>query len=201
MKYGENYVGRKFLTEYKAGAQPDRRLVDPILEAGRRLNALGLTPENAGNISVRTKRGMLITSGGVNKGHMTAEDLVEVLDFDFERAEVAGGKEPSSETPMHWIIYRTFPLVNAVVHVHDDPAQIWAGKLKLTMGIHSTEGGLHYGTEEQAYQAAKALEHAQYAVIRGHGVVCMDRSLNEAVDTVVKIHEALLKWGDINRRS
>lgn len=201
MKYGEDYVGRKFTTAYRTGAEPDRSLADPMLEAGRRLDALGLTPENAGNISVRTPAGMLITRGGVNKGRMAREDLVEVLDFDFRRAEVAGACEPSSETPMHWVIYHTFPLANAIVHVHDDPAQKWAGKLKMTLGIHSTEGGLHYGTEDQAFQAAKALEHAQYAVIRGHGIVCMDRSLGEAVEAVVKIHETLLKWEDINRRS
>jgi len=117
----EEYVGRKFRTEYVSRELTEGALVDSILLRGHKLNSLGLTPTNGGNLSVRIWEGMLITVGGKNKGEMVAGDVVEVVGFDFENlvAKVRGGKEPSSETPMHWLIYKRFPEVNAVVHAHD----------------------------------------------------------------------------------
>jgi L-fuculose-phosphate aldolase len=187
----EEYVGRKFETVFVGGPAPDRAAADEIIRAGVRLDSMGLTPDNAGNISVRRSEGMLITVGGVNKGAMAPGDVVEVVDFDFLKAKVCGLKEPSSETPMHWLIYKTFPLAKAVIHVHDDLALQYAGKLKLSLGVHSTSGELHYGTSDQAFEVVKALEHAQYAIIRGHGIVCMGGTLDEAMGLIVGIHQKL----------
>ncbi len=184
----EEYVGRKFRTVFADGGRPDPTVVDEIIAAGKRLHELGLTPENAGNISVRTDEGMLVTVGGVSKGSLTRDDVVEVVDFDFATAKAVGSKEPSSEVPMHWLIYQSYPMVNAVVHAHDQLAVERADKLKLLLGVHSTVKESHYGTEDQAYQVVEALKHSQYAVIRDHGVVSMGESLDEALNLLVTIH-------------
>ncbi|MFH0862492.1 MAG: class II aldolase/adducin family protein [Candidatus Altiarchaeota archaeon] len=197
MKYGEKYEGRKFRVEFvRDGAAPER-VLKGIRDAGSALDRLGLTPENAGNISVRSNEGMHITVGGVGKGRLSEDDVVEVLDFDFERAVVVGGKEPSSETPMHWLIYQSYPMANAVIHAHDELAVDSAKKLKETIGVETTEAHAHYGTDDQAYQVIETLKHAQYAIIRGHGVVCMGESLEECVCLIVNIHRSL--QADINR--
>jgi L-fuculose-phosphate aldolase len=187
----EEYVGRKFKTVFIGGDAPEESVVEEIIAAGERLNDLGLTPGNAGNISVRTGRGMLITVGGVNKGELSKDDVVEVVDFDFRTANVVGRREPSSEVPMHWLIYQSYPMANAVVHVHDMNAVRNAGKLKLALGVHSTEKPSNYGTQDQAFQVINALEHSQYAVIREHGIVCMGQNLGEALDLVVRVNEKL----------
>jgi L-fuculose-phosphate aldolase len=189
----EKYVGRKFRTVYVEGEAVDNGLVRGFLEAGRALNSLGLTPENAGNFSVRVASGMLITVGGVNKGAMTEDDVVCVVDFDFECAKVLGRKEPSSEAPMHWLIYQSFPDVSAVIHVHDDLALGKERELKSLLGICSTESQASYGTQDQAYQVIDALEEGQYAIIKGHGIVVMGESLAECVGLIVGVHDLLVK--------
>jgi L-fuculose-phosphate aldolase len=191
VKYGESYAGRKFKTVFVEGAVAPGSVVAGIREAGRLLDALGLTPDNAGNISVRTERGMFITVGGVNKGKLTSQDVVEVIDFDFEWAKVVGSKDPSSETPMHWLIYHSYPEVNAVIHVHDDLAVDNADRLKTEIGIQSTEEETHYGTQDQAFQVVDALELCQYAVVKKHGIVCIGSTLSEALGLVTKIHSLL----------
>ncbi|MFC2163144.1 class II aldolase/adducin family protein [Candidatus Altiarchaeota archaeon] len=193
---GEVYVGRKFTTKFVEGGKPDEQLIAEILASGKRLNDLGLTPENAGNLSVRTEDGLLITVGGINKGELTEDDVVEVVDFDFKDAKVVGTKEPSSEVPMHYLIYQSYPLANAVVHVHDELALDNAVKLKVALGISTTEVKASYGTQDQAFEVIEALSHAQYAIIKGHGIVCMGASLAETTDLVLKIHEKLRKMSD-----
>ena len=113
----EEYVGRKFKTVFVGSDRADDAVVEDIRRTGKVLDELCLTPENAGNISVRTADGMFITVGGVNKGLLSADDVVEVVGFDFKVALVVGSKEPSSETPMHWLIYQCYPSVNAVIPV------------------------------------------------------------------------------------
>lgn len=189
----EEYVGRKFDTVFISGGRLDASVLEEFLRVGRMLNGLGYTPENAGNFSVRWNTGMLITVGGVNKGVMGAGDVVEVVDFDFECAKVVGGKEPSSEAPMHWLIYHSFPQVKAIIHVHDDLVLGKAERLSEVFGIHSTERESSYGTEDQAYQVVDALEHSQYAIIHNHGIVCMGETLAECVDLISRVHDCLVK--------
>jgi L-fuculose-phosphate aldolase len=190
-KYGEEYEGRKFETTFVGADIPPSSVVETISSIGAALNDAGLTPENAGNISVRSKAGMFITVGGVNKGELTGADVAEVIDFDFHTAKVVGAKEPSSETPMHWLIYHSYPDADAIVHVHDDLAVDAADKLRRDCGICATESFANYGTEEQAHQVVEALSHCQYAIIRGHGVICIGETLKECLSLILNVHRSL----------
>jgi len=185
---GEVYAGRKFRTEFVAAVKEDSGIED-IISVGMKLNSLGLTPENAGNISVRTKQGMLITVGGRNKGELTPEDVVEVVSFDGEVAKVIGSKEPSSEVPMHWMIYGQFKKVKAIIHVHDKLVLAVAQKL----GIPQTDHFVHYGTPEQARQVADALKRGSYIAIKNHGVVSVGVNLDAALKQVLDYHEKAIR--------
>ena len=171
----EVYVGRKFRTVFVEGGEPASSLVDEVIAAGKRLNNLGLTPENAGNISVRTEGGMLVTAGGINKGVLTRSDVVEVVDFRDDTAYVVGSVEPSSEVPMHWLIYREYPQVNAVIHAHDNKVT------KNPFGLVVTDRFHPYGTLEQAEDVIKALRECDYIVIRKHGVLSVGASIGAAL--------------------
>ncbi|MCX6695722.1 MAG: class II aldolase/adducin family protein [Candidatus Altiarchaeota archaeon] len=180
----EFYVGRKFRTEFVGGVREDSGVVAKIISAGKVLYSMGLTPENAGNISVRTRRGMLITIGGKSKGSLTPEDVVEVVSFDGETAKVVGASEPSSETPMHWMVYREFMGYNAVVHAHDEMVLEKARELGIPLTDHHT----HYGTVDQARQVAAALRGGSYVAIMGHGIISAAESLEAALKAVVEFH-------------
>lgn len=179
----EVYVGRKFKTILTQGSLSNLELAGSLVEASHKLNELDLTPENAGNLSVRTEKGMLITIGGKNKGELTTEDITEVTEFDGATAHAVGNQEPSSETPMHWLIYQKYPSVNAVIHVHDQKIVDNAEKLGLPL-----TGETHYGTDEQAQMVLDKLDEGDYVVIREHGIVTVAENLDDALQKVVGMH-------------
>ena len=179
----EEYLGRKFKTVFVDG-DVESEDVGVILDAGVVLNDSGLTPENAGNISVRTERGMLITVGGKNKGSLTREDVVEVVSFDGEVAEAVGSSEPSSETPMHWMIYENHPQYKALVHVHDQFVLSVAGELD-----YPVTGEAEYGTPRQASMVTELIGIKNYVVIRDHGIVCGGSSIGECLELLFQVHD------------
>ncbi len=171
----EEYVGRKFETEFIDGDDPNTSIIEKIIETGKTLNKYGLTPLNAGNISVRTKKGMLITAGGVNKGRLTRRHVVEVVGFKGKTASVIGSEEPSSEVPMHWLIYQKFPNVNTVIHAHDSSV------VENPLGLVVTDHIHPYGTLSQAKDVVNALDKCNYIVIKKHGVLAVGKTLSEAI--------------------
>lgn len=87
-----------------------------IVEIGCRLHERAYVASNDGNISVRLDAERLLTTPkGVSKGFMTPDMLVVT---DYEGRKLAGGRDPSSELPMHLAVYRRRADVTAVVHAH-----------------------------------------------------------------------------------
>jgi len=94
----------------------EHQLRKEICEAGRRLYQKGFIAAADGNISVRLdKKKILITPSGLNKGRLNEEDLVVT---DMDGARLYGNREPSSEIPMHLVVYRERADVQSVVHAH-----------------------------------------------------------------------------------
>jgi methylthioribulose-1-phosphate dehydratase len=92
--------------------------VEAIITSGRRLDSRGLAPATSGNYSVRLTDGRIaVTVSGRHKGRLTRNDVMLV---DSEGVALEG-KRPSAETPLHTVIYRIFPDVHAVLHVHSVP--------------------------------------------------------------------------------
>jgi len=189
----EKYVGRKFETLFlqkKVLAYPD---VEKLVLVSRNLGKVGFLKGIPGNISIRSRRGFIVTAGGVEKESLSKEDLVEVLGYDKkgEVVSVSGLKEPSSESRMHWRIYKEFPGVNAVVHVHDELVLQSKEKAK-SQGLVFTEREFPYGTNELAEAVVNALRKAMYVVMVNHGSVAVGGSLEEAVGLTLSIHNDLL---------
>ena len=75
----------------------------------------------SGNLSFRTGGQFTITRSGAHKGELTDADFVRCAVDDARPLE---DKKPSAETAIHALIYRTFPSVGAVYHVHQVHAAI-----------------------------------------------------------------------------
>jgi methylthioribulose-1-phosphate dehydratase len=91
---------------------------EAIIASGRRLDARGLAPATSGNYSVRLSDGRIaVTVSGRHKGRLGREDIM-LVDADGIALE---DKKPSAETALHLVIYRLYPRVNAVLHVHSVP--------------------------------------------------------------------------------
>lgn len=89
-----------------------------IIAAARSLFSRGLTHGSTGNLSVRTREGVLITPTGSSLGTVTAEDLA-LID---ERGAHLAGPRPSKEAFLHAAVLRARPGDDAVVHTHSTHA-------------------------------------------------------------------------------
>ena len=100
-------------------------LKETVWRANMRLRDEGLVALTWGNASAfdRETRLVVIKPSGVEYGKMSPGDMV-VLNLDGRVVE--GGCRPSSDTPTHLELYRSFKGVSGIVHTHSVEATAWA---------------------------------------------------------------------------
>ena len=147
-------------------------LIEEIKKAGKIVKEKGLVEESFGNISIRYGNRMIITASKSDLGNLSNEDFVEVVDYNpFTDIAIAIGlKEPSIETPMHWLIYR-LPEVNAIIHVH-----------KIFENVPTTEKYAPAGSVELAMEVLKVLKKGKLVNILKHGSIAVGINLKEAME-------------------
>lgn len=121
------------------------KLKEEVLEANLMLPKYGLVTFTWGNVSAidRDKGLVVIKPSGVDYDKLTAEDMV-VVDLE-TGVRIEGELNPSSDTPTHLELYRTFKDIGGVVHTHSRWATSFAqaGTSLLPMG--TTHGDYFYG--------------------------------------------------------
>ena len=186
---GEIYIGTKFRTRFarREAPKPSASL-GGLIDACRRLSAIGLAADGAGNASVRGGAGFFVTRTAVDLGTLALEDLVEVLSCDLERVElvVAGLHEPSSESLLHAGLYAERSDVSAVLHGHDDDLVARA----VDLGLPVTAREQPYGTPALVAEVLAVLQRHAFVVIRGHGFVALGGTPEDALR---RIEEALTR--------
>lgn len=101
-------------------------LKEKVYRANMELVAHGLVIFTWGNVSGidREKGLVVIKPSGVDYNTMKASDMV-VVDLATGKV-VEGDLRPSSDTPTHLELYRSFPEIGGVVHTHSTYATAWA---------------------------------------------------------------------------
>jgi len=96
-----------------------------VCEANLELVRHGLVIFTWGNVSAidRESGYVVIKPSGVSYEGMRPEDMV-VVDLDGKIVE--GSLRPSSDTPTHLVLYRSFREIGGVVHTHSTYATAWA---------------------------------------------------------------------------
>ena len=93
-----------------------QRQVQALIEAGRELHARGWVPATSGNFSARLNDGEIaLTVSGRHKGKL---DATGFLRADLDGRPVGTDLKPSAETLLHTQLYRRYPGVGVVLHVH-----------------------------------------------------------------------------------
>lgn len=88
---------------------------DQLLLFMERIYGYGMTTTSGGNLSVKDDNGDIwITPAGIDKGSLTARDMVCVK----ADGTVEGVHRPSSEFPFHNLIYKSRPDLKAIIHAH-----------------------------------------------------------------------------------
>lgn len=187
--WGVGYEGVKFrAVEGPAGEEPfpggTGPLDDELLGLGRFFAREGLAPEVAsgwaGNLSYMRAGCMTITASGSDLSDLTRGDLVDVTGFDYEEfvAEYYGrsGEDalPSSETGMHWKLYRGFG-------GEGGPSMVLHGHCSAFRGVEdrmpypATPERVPYGSKLQVELVAGVVEStdSEIVLVRDHGFVIL----------------------------
>ena len=165
-----------------------------IIDACRRMNALGINQGTSGNINVRHGDGLLITPTGVPYESMTPDQIV-LMGLDGSHAKT---QKPSSEWRFHLDILRSRSEVDAVVHAHPIYCTILAIMGLEIPPIHymiAVAGGDNircapyatYGTPELSAHALKALEGRQACLLDHHGMIAVGPSLAKTMWLAVEV--------------
>lgn len=100
-------------------------LKEKVFKANLQLVEYDLVVLTWGNVSAidREKGLFVIKPSGVSYSTMTADDMV-VMDLNGNKVE--GALNPSSDTPTHLELYRSFDNIGGIVHTHSSWACSWA---------------------------------------------------------------------------
>ncbi len=120
------------------------QLKKTVCEANKELHALGLAPFTWGNVSQvdRNSGVFAIKPSGVQYSELTPEKIVVVSLAD--GSVVEGDYNPSSDTPTHYILYKEFSSLNAVVHTHSVNASSFAQSGRAIPAYGTTHADFSY---------------------------------------------------------
>jgi methylthioribulose-1-phosphate dehydratase len=86
------------------------------------IGAKGWAPATGGNMSLRQDSKICwLSESGKDKGSLNIDDFLAV---DIETSQSCSSRTPSAETALHTLIYRLFPDVTTVLHVHSINATV-----------------------------------------------------------------------------
>lgn len=189
----------KFNVEFFSESFAYDERIEELSEWCFRFNENGLTPSfngtgrSLGNLSFRIApdRPCFIITGSTldSKDQLEHYDFVKVLDAASERMLVRaeGKRDPSSESIMHYKIYKSRKDVGAVFHGHD--REITAGAELLRVPETSREE--LPGTVELMRQVMRILGNNNFIVMKNHGFLSLGRDMDEAGDLALNIKKKI----------
>jgi L-ribulose-5-phosphate 4-epimerase len=94
-----------------------------VLNKNKELILLGLVIDTFGNASAKDGSSILIKPSGVDLSLISKNNISVV---EINSGKLLSGKSPSSDTPTHLEIYRSFPQLGGITHTHSPYATAWA---------------------------------------------------------------------------
>jgi len=175
---------------------------EKLIAAARSMAGLEINQGKAGNLSVRTEAGMLITPSGILYEELTPDQLA-LMPFDAEYGTFHGPKRPSSEWRFHLDIMQKRPEVGAVVHTHAPYGTALAMARREIPACHymiarfggapiRVAGYALFGTAELSDQVLMALQDRSACLMANHGFVTTGATLDAAMLAAVEL-EALAR--------
>lgn len=186
----------------------DKALRDEMVSICRRMNSSGINQGTAGNLSVRSGKGFLITPSGMPYDIMAPDDIVEM---DFDGTYV--GRRPSSEWRFHRDILKAREDISVVLHCHSVYATTLACHHKTIPSFHymtGVAGGTTircaayatFGTQALSDNALVALKDRLACLLGQHGQISLGTNLEHAlwlaieVETLSRMYVQALALGE-----
>jgi len=186
------------------------KLKQQVYDANMDLQRHGLVLFTWGNVSGidRDKGIVAIKPSGVRYDELTAESIVLL---DLQGNAIEGELKPSSDTPTHLELYRSFPSLGGICHTHSTHATMWAQAQRDIPCLGTTHADYFYGpvpvtapmTSEEIKQDYEAntgkvivrrfqgLDPAQMpaVLVANHGPFTWGSSAATAVENAVVLEE------------
>lgn len=170
-------------------------LRNQLIEYGKDLVRKDLSYGSWGNLSVKLNDDeMLITPSSMDYFEIKIEDIVKV---NINTLEYGDQRVPSSEAPMHAMIYRRFSDASSVIHTHSNAISVFAAceagfaieeqSLKELIGDIRLTRYEEAGSNALAAAVCDTLYNTHACIIPHHGAVFYGPSL----DVVFAIAEAV----------
>lgn len=179
-------------------------LREDVCSINKEIVAAGLVTLTWGNASAvdRTHGVFAIKPSGVPYEKLTPQDIVVL---DLERGDVVEGKlRPSSDTPTHLELFRSFEGIGGIVHTHSNHATIWAQAGRAIPCLGTTHAD-HFNGPVPVVRALTASEvDSDYEAATGRAIVESFRSagLNpDHVPAALLPGHAPFTWGATPRKA
>jgi ribulose-5-phosphate 4-epimerase/fuculose-1-phosphate aldolase len=172
-------------------AKARRRARAAIVEFGLRMQDERLAYWTSGNLSVRVAGDPDLVAMSPTDVPYDSIGLEDVPLVRLDGTLVDGGRAPTSELPLHTLLYRRRPEIGAVVHTHS-PAAMAMAALDWTLppfltGLVMAAGGsvacapyARPGSPELADAVAGALAGRGACFLRDHGLLALGATLPRA---------------------
>lgn len=171
------------------------KLKQDVFKANLDLVAHGLVVFTWGNVSgIDREQGLVVIKpSGVSYDDMKAEDMVVV---DLEGKVVEGKFKPSSDTPTHVWLYKSFLNIGGVVHTHSEWATSWAQAGKAIPAMGTTHADYFYGDIPCTRILTKAEVEGAYELNTGKVIVETFKDINpDHVPGVLVNNHGPFSWG------
>jgi L-ribulose-5-phosphate 4-epimerase len=171
------------------------KLKEEVLQANLELVKLGLVDLTWGNVSgINRKRKLLVIKpSGVDYKKMKVTDMVVV---DLTGKIIEGTKRPSSDTPTHIELYKSFPEIGGVTHTHSMYATIFAQACTEIPCLGTTHSDHFFGSVPVTRFLTKEEVEDDYEGNTGKVIIERFKELNPQVTPGVLVAgHATFCWG------
>ena len=175
----------------------ENQLRQDLIEAARRMNALGLNRGTSGNLSVRSNDGLLVTPSGRDYDSMEPEHII-AMEWSGDWTALDSSLKPTSEWRFHRDILAGRPDISAIIHAHPPFATALACLRKDIPAFHymvAIGGGKiikcsayeTFGSEALSKAALNALGKRRACLLANHGMIACGATIEEALALGVEV--------------
>ncbi len=172
-----------------------------VYEANKSLPELGLVTLTWGNVSEidRESGWVVIKPSGVEYDKLKKEDMVVV---DLTGNVVEGTLNPSSDTPTHLELYRSFPEIGGITHTHSRWATIFAQSEREIPPLGTTHADTFYGSVKCTDKMTAEEIFSEYEKETGKVIARLfdNKTINETPGVLVCSHGPFT-WGANAKKS
>jgi L-ribulose-5-phosphate 4-epimerase len=169
------------------------QLKEEVYKANMQLPACGLVIFTWGNVSgIDRERGLVVIKpSGVEYDDMTVEDMVVV---DLDGKVIEGKLRPSSDTPTHLELYKSFPDIGGVTHTHSRWATVFAQNRREIPPLGTTHADYFHGAVPCTRPLSDTEIEGDYELNTGR-VIAECHSDYEGVPAVLVASHGVFSWG------